>query len=152
MTKALIIGGGIAGTVTAMALQKAGIQSAVYEARPRRRPTPARSSSCPPTDWRRCAPSTRTSRSWRSPSRPSASTSSATPANGSATSPWAARRRTVSAPVRSNTPRSSTCCARRRYAGAYASSTANGCWPLRPGPTGRSWPPSPTAGGHWATW
>jgi 2-polyprenyl-6-methoxyphenol hydroxylase-like FAD-dependent oxidoreductase len=34
MTKALIIGGGIAGPVTAMALQKAGITSAVYEARP----------------------------------------------------------------------------------------------------------------------
>ncbi|MGW4063136.1 FAD-dependent monooxygenase [Amycolatopsis sp. NPDC004747] len=33
MTKALIIGGGIAGPVTAMALQKAGIDSVVYEAR-----------------------------------------------------------------------------------------------------------------------
>ncbi|MBE8519358.1 FAD-dependent monooxygenase [Amycolatopsis sp. H6(2020)] len=32
MTKALIIGGGIAGPVTAMALQKAGIDSVVYEA------------------------------------------------------------------------------------------------------------------------
>ncbi|MGV9360215.1 FAD-dependent oxidoreductase [Amycolatopsis sp. NPDC003731] len=32
MTKALIIGGGIAGPVTAMALQKAGITSVVYEA------------------------------------------------------------------------------------------------------------------------
>ncbi|MFG1792517.1 FAD-dependent oxidoreductase [Nocardia sp. NPDC049149] len=34
MTKALIIGGGIAGPVTAMALQKAGIESVVYEAYP----------------------------------------------------------------------------------------------------------------------
>jgi len=32
MTKALIIGGGIAGPVTAMAVQKAGIESVVYEA------------------------------------------------------------------------------------------------------------------------
>src|SRR4051794_38046203 len=32
MTHALIIGGGIAGTVTAMALRKAGIDSTVYEA------------------------------------------------------------------------------------------------------------------------
>jgi FAD-dependent urate hydroxylase len=32
MTKALVIGGGIAGPVTAMALQKAGIDAAVYEA------------------------------------------------------------------------------------------------------------------------
>ncbi|HWD78720.1 MAG TPA: NAD(P)/FAD-dependent oxidoreductase, partial [Kribbella sp.] len=32
MTKALIIGGGIAGPVTAMALQKAGIDSVIYEA------------------------------------------------------------------------------------------------------------------------
>lgn len=34
MTKALIIGGGIAGTVTAMALHKAGIDAVVYEAYP----------------------------------------------------------------------------------------------------------------------
>ncbi|MYW90517.1 FAD-dependent monooxygenase [Amycolatopsis rubida] len=34
MTTAMIIGGGIAGPVTAMALQKAGIDSAVYEAYP----------------------------------------------------------------------------------------------------------------------
>ncbi|MBF6332435.1 FAD-dependent oxidoreductase [Nocardia transvalensis] len=34
MTNALIIGGGIAGPVTAMALQKAGIESVVYEAYP----------------------------------------------------------------------------------------------------------------------
>jgi 2-polyprenyl-6-methoxyphenol hydroxylase-like FAD-dependent oxidoreductase len=34
MTKALIIGGGIAGPVTAMALQRAGIESTVYEAHP----------------------------------------------------------------------------------------------------------------------
>jgi 2-polyprenyl-6-methoxyphenol hydroxylase-like FAD-dependent oxidoreductase len=34
MTTAMIIGGGIAGTVTAIALQKAGIRTAVYEARP----------------------------------------------------------------------------------------------------------------------
>jgi 2-polyprenyl-6-methoxyphenol hydroxylase-like FAD-dependent oxidoreductase len=33
MTKALIIGGGIAGPVTAMALQRAGIDSIIYEAR-----------------------------------------------------------------------------------------------------------------------
>ena len=33
MTKALIIGGGIAGPVTAMALQRAGIDSTIYEAR-----------------------------------------------------------------------------------------------------------------------
>jgi len=33
MTKALIIGGGIAGPVTAMALQRAGIDSVIYEAR-----------------------------------------------------------------------------------------------------------------------
>jgi 2-polyprenyl-6-methoxyphenol hydroxylase-like FAD-dependent oxidoreductase len=32
---ALVIGGGIAGPVAAMALQKAGIQATVYEARPR---------------------------------------------------------------------------------------------------------------------
>src|ERR1700759_1245564 len=32
MTKALIIGGGIAGSVTAVALRKAGIDSTVYEA------------------------------------------------------------------------------------------------------------------------
>ncbi|WP_225731186.1 MULTISPECIES: FAD-dependent monooxygenase [unclassified Nocardia] len=35
MTRALIIGGGIAGTGTAMALQQAGIDSVVYEAYPR---------------------------------------------------------------------------------------------------------------------
>jgi 2-polyprenyl-6-methoxyphenol hydroxylase-like FAD-dependent oxidoreductase len=35
MTHALIIGGGIAGPVTAMALQRAGIASVVYEAYPR---------------------------------------------------------------------------------------------------------------------
>ncbi|MDT3397880.1 FAD-dependent monooxygenase [Streptomyces sp. B1866] len=34
MTHALIIGGGVAGTVTAMALRKAGIDATVYEARP----------------------------------------------------------------------------------------------------------------------
>jgi 2-polyprenyl-6-methoxyphenol hydroxylase-like FAD-dependent oxidoreductase len=34
MTPALIIGGGIAGAVTAMALRKAGIESVVYEAYP----------------------------------------------------------------------------------------------------------------------
>jgi FAD-dependent urate hydroxylase len=34
MTKALIIGGGVAGPVTAMALQRAGIEAAVYEAYP----------------------------------------------------------------------------------------------------------------------
>jgi 2-polyprenyl-6-methoxyphenol hydroxylase-like FAD-dependent oxidoreductase len=34
MTKALIIGGGIAGAVTAMAFQRAGIESVVYEAYP----------------------------------------------------------------------------------------------------------------------
>ncbi len=33
MTKALIIGGGIAGPVTAMALQRAGIDSIIYESR-----------------------------------------------------------------------------------------------------------------------
>ena len=32
MTKALIIGGGIAGPVAAMALQKAGIEATVFEA------------------------------------------------------------------------------------------------------------------------
>jgi FAD-dependent urate hydroxylase len=37
MTKALIIGGGVAGPVTAMALQRAGIEAAVYEAYPRAR-------------------------------------------------------------------------------------------------------------------
>ena len=34
MTRALIVGGGIAGTVTAMALRKAGIDATVYEAYP----------------------------------------------------------------------------------------------------------------------
>src|SRR3954465_15242341 len=34
MTKALIIGSGIAGPVTAMALQKVGIDAVVYESRP----------------------------------------------------------------------------------------------------------------------
>src|SRR5216683_2462619 len=34
MTKALIIGGGIAGPVTAIALRKAGIDSVIYEAYP----------------------------------------------------------------------------------------------------------------------
>ncbi|MGH3794182.1 MAG: FAD-dependent monooxygenase [Pseudonocardiaceae bacterium] len=34
MTRALIIGGGIAGTVAAMALQKAGVEATVYEACP----------------------------------------------------------------------------------------------------------------------
>ena len=32
MTRALIIGGGIAGPVAAMALQRAGIQATIYEA------------------------------------------------------------------------------------------------------------------------
>jgi FAD-dependent urate hydroxylase len=32
MTKALIIGGGIAGSVSAMAMQRAGIDAVVYEA------------------------------------------------------------------------------------------------------------------------
>ncbi len=41
MTKALIIGGGIAGPVTAVALQRAGIESVVYEA--------YRSGVCSPT-------------------------------------------------------------------------------------------------------
>src|SRR6266545_8404097 len=36
MTKALIIGGGVAGPVTAMALHRAGIEAAVYEAYPQR--------------------------------------------------------------------------------------------------------------------
>jgi 2-polyprenyl-6-methoxyphenol hydroxylase-like FAD-dependent oxidoreductase len=36
MTKALIVGGGVAGPVTAMALQRAGIEAAVYEAYPQR--------------------------------------------------------------------------------------------------------------------
>jgi 2-polyprenyl-6-methoxyphenol hydroxylase-like FAD-dependent oxidoreductase len=35
MRKALIIGGGVAGPVTAMALQRAGIDAVVYEAYPR---------------------------------------------------------------------------------------------------------------------
>jgi FAD-dependent urate hydroxylase len=35
MTKALIIGAGIAGPVVAMALQRAGIESLVYESYPR---------------------------------------------------------------------------------------------------------------------
>jgi NADPH-dependent 2,4-dienoyl-CoA reductase/sulfur reductase-like enzyme len=34
MTRALIIGGGVAGPVTAMALQRAGIDAVVYEAYP----------------------------------------------------------------------------------------------------------------------
>jgi 2-polyprenyl-6-methoxyphenol hydroxylase-like FAD-dependent oxidoreductase len=33
MTRALIIGGGVAGPVTAMALQRAGMDAVVYEAR-----------------------------------------------------------------------------------------------------------------------
>lgn len=43
MTKALIIGGGIAGPVAAMALQRAGIESAIYE-RMTARPTTSASS------------------------------------------------------------------------------------------------------------
>ena len=34
MTRALVIGGGVAGPVAAMALQKAGIDATVHEARP----------------------------------------------------------------------------------------------------------------------
>ena len=44
MARVLIIGGGVAGPVTAMALQRAGIQAVVYEAHappPTRRSAPA---------------------------------------------------------------------------------------------------------------
>jgi 2-polyprenyl-6-methoxyphenol hydroxylase-like FAD-dependent oxidoreductase len=54
---ALIIGGGIAGPVTAMALQRARITASVYEAHPADARAAGRFSASPSTGWTRCAPS-----------------------------------------------------------------------------------------------
>ena len=60
---ALVIGGGIAGPVVALALRKAGIEPTVYEAYARRRTASAACSSSRRTGSTRCASSARTKRS-----------------------------------------------------------------------------------------
>ena len=62
MTRALIIGAGIAGPATAMALQRVGITATVYEAHPRTGAEVGSYLTVTPTAWPRCAPSMPTSR------------------------------------------------------------------------------------------
>ncbi len=56
---ALVIGGGLAGPATAMALAKAGIEPTVYEARGEARRCAAAGSTSPATGWTRWRPSMR---------------------------------------------------------------------------------------------
>ncbi|MEU7877545.1 NAD(P)-binding protein [Microbispora bryophytorum] len=53
MKNVAIIGGGIAGPVTALALRRAGVDATVYEAYPTGATAPADRSPSPPTAWRR---------------------------------------------------------------------------------------------------
>jgi len=62
MTRALIIGGGVAGPVTAMALQRAGIDAVVYEAYAPTTEEVGPTSPSPPTASTRCARSAPTRR------------------------------------------------------------------------------------------
>jgi len=90
MTKALIIGGGIAGPATAIALRKAGITAAVYETYPADASDDAAPSSpSPPTAKTPSRPSTSSSPSSTSLPRPVSSACSTRPEPKSPTLPSA---------------------------------------------------------------
>jgi 2-polyprenyl-6-methoxyphenol hydroxylase-like FAD-dependent oxidoreductase len=57
MTRALIIGGGIAGPTTAMALQRVGLEAVLYEAHPRTTDEVGSYFTVTPTVCTHCAPS-----------------------------------------------------------------------------------------------
>ena len=86
----LIAGGGIAGSVTALALQQAGIEATIFEAHPRPTPTSARTSPSPPTG---STPSRRSVRgTWRRPAacRPGGTSCGTRRAPLGHTRPWSA--------------------------------------------------------------